>query len=71
METLKFKTTIKCNGCLEKVTPHLNRASGIEKWEVDIKNPNKVLVVESNGATEEDVVTMLDKIGFKAERLNN
>ncbi len=71
METLKFKTTIKCTGCLEKVTPHLNKASGIKNWEVDIKNPNKVLVVESNGATEEDVVATLDKIGFKAERLNN
>lgn len=71
METLKFKTTIKCSGCLEKVTPHLNKTAGIEKWEVDIKDPNKVLVVESNGATEEDVVAILDKIGFKAERLNN
>lgn len=69
METLKFKTSIKCSGCLEKVTPRLNKEQGIEKWEVDIKNPNKVLTVQSNGATEEQIVQTLDKIGFKAERV--
>ncbi len=71
METLKFKTTIKCSGCLEKVTPHLNEVSGIENGKSISRTPTKVLVVESNGATEEDVVATLDKIGFKAERLNN
>jgi copper chaperone len=70
METLKFKTSIKCTGCLEKVSPRLNQMEGIEKWEVDIKTPNKVLTVESNGATEEHVISTLDKIGFKAEPIH-
>lgn len=70
METLKFKTSIKCTGCLEKVSPRLNEADGIEKWEVDLKNPDKVLTVESNGATEGQVISTLDKIGFKAEPIH-
>ena len=69
MEILKFKTSIKCNGCLEKVSPRLNETEGIEKWEVDLKNPDKVLTVESDGATEGQVISTLDKIGFKAERI--
>lgn len=71
METLKFKTTIKCSGCLEKVTPRLNEEKGVENWEVDLKNPNKILTVKSEGATEEQIVTLLDKIGFKADRINS
>lgn len=70
METLKFKTSIKCNGCLEKVSPRLNETQGIERWEVDLKNPDKVLTVESNGASEEQVISTLDKIGFKAQAIH-
>ena len=39
MKTLKFKTNIKCTGCVAKVTPFLNDEKGIEKWDVDIFNP--------------------------------
>ena len=70
MNKMRFKTSIKCNGCLEKVTPHLNKTEGIKEWEVDLKNPNKVLTVESNGATQGQVVSTLQKIGFEAEPIN-
>ena len=42
MNTLKFKTNINCNGCIAKVTPSLNGAGGIENWEVDTNNPQKI-----------------------------
>jgi len=70
MNKIKFKTTIKCSGCLEKVTPHLNKTEGVEDWEVDLKNPNKVLTVESNGATEGQVISMLQNLGYEAEPIN-
>lgn len=68
METLKFKTDIKCAGCLQKVSPHLNEAAGEDKWEVDTSNPSKILTVhgENNEATIREA---LQKAGFKAERL--
>lgn len=67
MKTLKFKTNIKCGGCVSKVTPFLNKQEGVDNWEVDTTNPDKILTVESNGASEEDVKATLQKIGFKAE----
>lgn len=70
METMKFKTNINCGGCVSKVTPFLDKQEGIEKWEVDTENPSKILTIESNGATEQDVKDTLGKIGFKAESLN-
>ena len=47
MKTLKFKTNVNCGGCIAKVTPHLNKLKGIDKWSVDTTTPMKVLTVET------------------------
>lgn len=71
METLKFKTTIKCAVCLSKVTPALNEVVGEDNWEVDIQTPDKVLTIASDEeVSEEEVVKAVGKLGYKAERLN-
>ena len=68
METIKFKTTIKCSGCVAKVTPFLNEALGEDNWEVDYNNPSKVLTVV--GETDKaKVVQAVEKAGYKAEAL--
>ena len=69
METLKFKTTIKCGACLATVTPHLNGLSGLERWEVDLKSPDRTLTVETAGASAADVVRAVTEAGFRAEAL--
>lgn len=69
MEHMKFKTNIKCTGCLEKVTPHLDSLPGIEKWEVDLKNPDKVLTIHSRSASENDVIKVVQKTGYEIEKL--
>lgn len=68
METLKFKTTIKCSGCIANVTPHLNETVGEGNWEVDINNPAKILTITGE-TTEARVKETLEKAGFKAERI--
>lgn len=70
MKTLKFKTNINCGGCKSKVTPFLNKQDGVERWEVDTANPDKILTIESDGVTEEDIKALLQKIGFKVELLD-
>lgn len=68
METTKFKTNIKCSGCVAKVTPFLNESLGENNWEVDYHNPSKVLTV----AGEKDqtkVIKAVEKAGYKAEIL--
>jgi copper chaperone len=70
METLKFKTNIKCGGCIAAVTPHLNAVPEIEKWEVDIENPDKILTIEPKAELDEqEVVETLEKAGYKAEKI--
>lgn len=69
METLKFKTNIKCIGCVAKVTPFLNNEMEIKKWEVDILNPEKILTVKVNNNDSKKIIEAIEKAGFKAEIL--
>lgn len=70
METLKFKTNIKCGGCIAAVTPHLNKLSTIEKWEVDTQNPDKILTVEGKqGIDTDQIIDTLEAAGYKAEKI--
>lgn len=67
MEKYKFKTTIKCTGCLATVTPPLNAIEGIQKWEVDLDSPDRVLSVEAEGVSGEEIVQTLKEIGYNAQ----
>jgi len=67
MEILKFKTNINCGGCIASVTPYLNAMKGIEKWEVDIANPNKILSVQTDNLNADEIMKTIEKLGFKAE----
>jgi copper chaperone len=69
MENLKFKTNINCTGCLSKVSPQLNNEKGIEEWDVDLNNSQKILTVKSNSSSEEDIVSAVKRVGFKIERI--
>ena len=47
METKKFKTNIKCTGCVATVTPFLDEAVGERQWEVDLTDPSRILTVKT------------------------
>jgi copper chaperone len=68
MKTLKFKTTIKCNGCVNTVTPFLEKSNNINKWNVDLENPDRILAVETEGNADE-VKDLLKEAGYKAEEV--
>ena len=67
MKTYQFKTNINCGGCVAKVTPHLNDNNAIQQWSVDTQNPKKILTVQTENLSEEAVVSIVNKAGFKAE----
>lgn len=71
METIKFKTTIKCSGCVATVTPYLNETVGAGNWQVDLQSPDRILTVQTdNRATENEVIKQLQTAGYKAEKIN-
>jgi len=70
MKTLKFKTNIKCAGCLAKVSPSLNEIAGEDNWEVDINTPEKTLTVMSGEVDERDIIFAVNEAGFTADSIN-
>ena len=67
----KFKTNINCMGCIAKVTPTLDKISEIENWEVDIRNKDKVLTVETQSLNQNEIITAVENAGFKIEKINS
>lgn len=61
---IQFKTNINCGNCVRTVTGFLNDVKGIEKWEVDTNNPDKILTIEGNDVTVEEVVLAVEEAGF-------
>ncbi|HEX6429298.1 MAG TPA: heavy-metal-associated domain-containing protein [Niastella sp.] len=71
METLKFKTNIKCSGCIATVTPFLNKTVGENNWQVDLQAPEKVLTVHTvNTMKEAEVIQTVQEAGYKAEKIS-
>ena len=68
MKALKFKTNINCSGCVAQVKPALDAAHGVTRWEVDTNNKNKVLTVEGEDLAEQNVISAVQKAGFKIEK---
>jgi len=66
MRTIKFKTSLKCEGCVAKITPGLNAISSIKKWDVDLKSADKILIVEGDNIHEQDIIASLKKNGYTA-----
>jgi len=69
MKKYQFKTNIMCGSCIAKVTPVLNENLGEDNWEVDIKDPKKVLTVSADDASKSDIINALEKAGYNAEEL--
>ncbi len=67
MNTLKFKTNVKCGGCIATVTPYLNQVNGIVSWNVDTTDPLKIMTVETEGINAEEITSIMKTAGYQAE----
>jgi len=64
MKTHQLKTNINCNNCVAKVTPYLDQDQEIEYWEVDTKNPDKILTVRG-AISEKKIKELVSKAGYQ------
>lgn len=70
METLQFKTNIKCGACIATVTPHLNELSELAEWKVDTTVADKILTVSGNSETlDQQIIGALKNAGYTAEKI--
>lgn len=69
MKTYQFKSNIKCSGCISKVSPVLEGEKRIQNWNVNLLDPNRVLSVSGDGITENEIVELIQKAGYKLEKI--
>lgn len=67
MQTFKFKTNFKCQGCIDAVHPYLEKVSGIKKWDVIDKKGHKELIVEAEANTSKQaIIDAVEEAGYEA-----
>jgi len=69
MEILRFKTNLKCNGCIRAITPSIESLKSIENWKVDLENPDKTLEIEAAEDISNSVIECVRKAGYQISRL--
>lgn len=69
MEILRFKTSLKCNGCVSAITPFMDGLAGIDSWKVDLSTPDRILTVMSENEVAGEVISGVKKAGYEIELL--
>lgn len=67
MNTHQFKTNIKCGGCVAAVTPYLDQEKDIEKWEVDLTHPDRILTINSEKLQPGELKKLIETAGYEAK----
>lgn len=70
MKTIAVKTNIMCGGCVAKISPALNESLGEGNWQVLTGHPKKVLTVRTDALSGEEIIKVVEKAGFRAEKLS-
>jgi copper chaperone len=64
MTSFKFKTNINCSGCVKTVSGFLNEIKGLKSWDVDTTSKDKVLTVDLDETSVDQVIEAVEEAGF-------
>jgi copper chaperone len=63
---MEFSTNLKCEGCVAAIREDMDAKAGQTGWEVDLTDPARKLIVHNTQISENDVINIINKAGFKA-----
>jgi copper chaperone len=63
---MQFKTNLRCGACVQTVEPFMDRIDGVERWDVNLNDPDRILSVYGTTAPEL-VKAALSQAGYSAE----
>lgn len=64
MKTYEFTSTIKCQACVNAVSPVLNNFPGIRSWKVDLQDSSRKLIIEAEELDQAKLQEALKNIGY-------
>ena len=68
MKTARFKTNVKCGGCVARIGEALNKIVPAESWSIDLSTPERILTGTSD-LSDGEIVRTVEQAGYKAEVL--
>jgi copper chaperone len=73
MQTLRFKTSLKCNGCVNAIKPSMDKIDGIKTWRVFLDVQEKTLEVDLDDSNIEQIAdtvkNAVTNAGYTIERI--
>lgn len=63
----KFKTNIKCSGCVRSIQSGMDNLKDIERWEVDTNHADKILTVVSVSPNTDSIEDTIQSLGYQIE----
>ncbi|MEP6615243.1 MAG: hypothetical protein ABJA57_01625 [Ginsengibacter sp.] len=71
MEILVFKTNIRYKKEINAIRPHMDSEPNITKWNVDLKDVDKVLRIETKSLSPVFIESLVQKAGHYCEELKD
>ena len=65
-QELKFQTNLQCGNCRAKVADKLDAHPGLRHWALDLDHADRILTVQGEGLSANDLIALIAKSGFKA-----
>lgn len=69
MNTYQFKTSLSCEGCVNKIEKILNAEKEINHWQVDLSSADKTLSIQTESFDPALIPALLLKAGYKASQI--
>ena len=67
MKKIKFETNLKCEGCVETLSAHLEKLDFVKDWEVDLASDKKILTVQGHTIDKNAIQEKVAAAGFSAK----
>jgi len=69
MRTLVFKSNLKCKECIARISPFLEQIPSVSEWKVNLDNPDRLLEINGEAPSINDILEAAEKAGYKLELL--
>lgn len=74
MKTIRFKSNLKCQGCIKAIKPGMDNLDELKSWRVFLDVNDKIVEVETDADTDkvaEKVQDVASKAGYNLEKLED
>jgi copper chaperone CopZ len=68
-ETIKFKTSIDCNNCVNKIMTNIPQEKGIKDVKCDLNTKEVTVTYQKDKNNPEEIRKSIEKLGYSAKQV--